>query len=158
VPVYYPPPGFYFEVTVLGSPSSPWPRTAIDGSFQEISGIERELDVDEVREGGENRFTHRLPKRGKHGNLVLKRGLVSESSALANWAEATIGSDFSEPIKPRTLLVTLLSAEHELIVWTFSNAYPVKWVTSSFNSTENNIAVETLEMAYAAVKREIKDK
>jgi phage tail-like protein len=157
-PAYYPPPAFYFEVTVLGSPKSPWPRTAIDGSFQEISGIERELDVDELREGGENRFTHRLPKRGKHPNLVLKRGLVSESSALANWAEATIGSDFSAPIQPRTLLVTLLSAEHELIVWTFTNAYPVKWVTSSFNANESNIAVETLEMAYATVKRDIKDK
>jgi len=156
--VYYPPGAFYFEVTVLGSPKSPWPRTAIDGSFQEVSGIDRELDFDEVREGGENRFTYQLPKRGKHPNLVLKRGLVSESSALANWAEATIGSDFSAPIQPRTLMVTLLSAEYELIVWTFTNAYPVKWVTSSFDSTDNKIAVETLEMAYAAVKREIKDK
>src|SRR3954471_19062079 len=112
----YPPGAFYFELTILGSPTSPWPRTAIDGSFQEISGLERELDADELREGGENRFTYRLPKRGKHPNLVLKRGLVSEQSALANWAEATIGSDFSGPIQPRTLMVTLLSAEYELIV------------------------------------------
>jgi len=155
--VYYPPGAFYFELTILGSPKAPWPRTEIDGSFQEISGIDRELDVQAVPEGGENRFAHQLPKRGKHPNLVLKRGVVSENSALANWAEATIASDFSKPIQPRTMLVTLLSAEYKLIIWTFTNAYPVKWQTSGFKAMENSIAVETLEMAYASVTRQIKD-
>ncbi len=158
MPQTYEPPGaFYFEVTVLGSPKSPWPRTDVDGSFQEISGIDRELEVQPLPEGGENRFTHQLPKRGRHPNLVLKRGLVPGTSALANWAEATVGSEFSKPIEPRTLLVTLLSAEDKLIVWTFTNAYPVKWSTAGFKANDSAIAVETLEMAYASVKREIKD-
>ena len=155
--IYYPPTGFYFELTILGSPKSPWPRTAIDGSFQEISGLDRELEVEALPEGGENRFAHQLPKRGKHPNLVLRRGVVSETSALANWAETTIASDFSKPIQPRNLLVTLLSAEDKLIIWTITNAYPVKWSTSGFKAMDNSIAVETLEMAYASVTRQIKD-
>jgi phage tail-like protein len=154
---YTPPSAFYFELTILGSPKSPWPRTDVDGSFQEISGIDRELEVQAVPEGGENRFAHQLPKRGKHPNLVLRRGIVPDTSALANWAEATIGSDFSKPIQPRTLMVTLLSAPHKLIVWTFTDAYPVKWSTAGFKAMDNSLAVETLEMAYASVKREIKD-
>lgn len=115
--------------------------------------MERELEFDELREGGENRFTYHLPKRGKHPNLVLKRGLVTQSSALANWAEATIGSYFSELIVPQTLLVTLLSAEEVLVQWAFAGCYPVKWVTSPFDAMENKIAVETLEMAYTTVQR-----
>ena len=154
---YYPPTAFYFELTILGSPKSPWPRTAVDGSFQEISGIDRELEVQPLPEGGENRFAHQLPKRGKHPNLVLKRGIVPDTSALANWAETTIGTDFSKPIQTRSLMVTLLSAEYKLIIWTFTNAYPVKWSTAGFKAMDNSIAVETLEMAYASVKREIKD-
>jgi len=154
--VYYPPAAFYFEVTVLSAPGSPWNATDVDGSFQEISGLDRELDVEEVREGGENRFTYRLPKRGKHPNLVLKRGVVSETSALADWAEATIGSYFIKPIQPRSLQVKLLSVDKApLILWTFANAYPTKWVTSSLNASENKIAVETLEMAYTSVERRV---
>jgi phage tail-like protein len=154
--IYYPPPAFYFELTVVGSPKAPWSKTAVDGSFQEISGIDRELEVQAVAEGGENRFAHQLPKRGKHPNLVLRRGLVSIESSLADWAEETIGADFSKPIKTRTLLVTLLSAQEKLVVWIFTNAYPVKWSTGGFKATDNSIAVETLEMAYGWVKREMR--
>ena len=154
---YLPPTSFYFELTILGSPTSPWPRTEVDGSFQEISGIDRELEVQALPEGGENGFTHQLPKRGKHPNLVLKRGIVPDTSALANWAETTIESDFTTPITPRNLMVTLLGVPDKLIIWTFTNAYPVKWSTSGFKAMDNALAVETLEMAYATVKREIKD-
>jgi phage tail-like protein len=155
---YYPPVAFYFEVKVLGTPRSPWVETEIDASFQEVSGLDREMEVQSLAEGGENRFTHQLPKRGKHPNLVLKRGLVSQTSSLADWAEQTVGSDFSTPVQPRTLQVTLLGAERALIVWTFTNAFPVKWATSSFIATEGKIAVETLEMAYAYVERQIKSR
>jgi phage tail-like protein len=154
--IYYPPVSFYFEVKVLGTPRSPWVDTEIDASFQEVSGLDRELELQPLAEGGENRFTHQLPKRGKHPNLVLKRGLVSQKSSLADWAEKTVGSDFSVPVQPRTLVVSLLGAERALVVWTFTNAFPVKWTTSSFNATEGKIAVETLEMAYAFVERQIK--
>ena len=97
---YYPPVAFYFEVKVLGTPRSPWAATEIDASFQEVSGLDRELELQPLAEGGENRFTHQLPKRGKHPNLVLKRGLVAQKSSLAEWAEQTIGSDFSDPVEP----------------------------------------------------------
>lgn len=152
---YYPPVSFYFEVKVLGTPRSPWAETEIDASFQEVSGLDREMELQPLAEGGENRFTHQLPKRGKHPNLVLKRGLVSQKSSLAEWAEQTIGSDFSVPVQPRTLQVTLLGPTR-LVVWTFSNAFPVKWATSPFNATEGKIAIETLELAYASVERQIK--
>jgi phage tail-like protein len=153
---YYPPVAFYFEVKVLGTPRSPWAATEIDASFQEVSGLDREMELQPLAEGGENRFTHQLPKRGKHPNLVLKRGLVAQKSALAEWAEETIGSDFSDPVEPRTLQVTLLGAAGKLVVWTFSNAFPIKWSTSAFNATDGKIAIETLELAYASVERQIK--
>ena len=151
---YYPPSAFYFEVKVLGSQGSPASASQTDGSFQEISGIDRELEIQPLAEGGENRFTHQLPKRGRHPNLVLKRGLVSGKSALADWAEQTIGSQFTKPIQTKGLLVMLLSSDGEpVVVWDFDSAYPVKWTTSPFKSTDSSIVVESLEMAYASVAR-----
>jgi phage tail-like protein len=157
---YYPPGAFYFEVSVLGPGETKSSRPAIDGAFQEVSGLERELEFEEVREGGENRFAHRLPKRGRHPNLVLKRGLVTIQSALAEWAEETLRSMFSRPITPKVVTVTLLSmpagegqAGQPLVWWTLYNAYPVKWTTAPLNSTEGAIAVETFELSYTWAER-----
>ncbi len=150
---YYPPAAFHFAVKVLG-PGGTASSSETDGSFQDISGIDRELEVQPLAEGGENRFTHQLPRRGRHPNLVLKRGLLSGKSDLADWAEQTIGSQFTTPIQVKGLLVMLLGSDGEpMVVWDFQSAYPVKWTTSPFKSTDSSIVVESLEMAYAFVTR-----
>ena len=152
---YYPPGAFYFQVGIQGDPTNPWTPTDIDASFEEISGLDREMEYEEVREGGENRFAHRLPKRGKHPNLVLKRGLVTIDSSLAAWAEETLGSTLVKPIRPMTVQVILLNVTNDdpLVTWTFSGAYPVKWLTAPLKSTEGALAVETLELSYTMVER-----
>ena len=73
---YYPPGAFYFSVQVLGSGTALSVLTGIDASFQEASGIQAEFGVEEVTEGGENRFVHRLPRappplRTRPGSLKL---------------------------------------------------------------------------------------
>jgi hypothetical protein len=63
---WYPLPAFYFKV-ITGL------RLGADTSFQEVRGIGSEIETEEVVEGGENRFVHRLPKAVKHPQLELKR-------------------------------------------------------------------------------------
>jgi len=147
---YYPPPKFYFSVSLLGSGTAPASVTSIDSSFQEVSGIEAEFGVEEVSEGGENRFSHRLPKQAKYPPLILKRGVVTKSSALGDWVATTLNSTLSGPIVPQSLMVLLLGPDgNPLLSWTFSNAWPLKWVTSSMNSTENDVLTESLEFSYS---------
>ena len=151
---YYPPGKFYFTLNVLGSLTAATLLTGIDASFQEISGIEAEFGVEEVAEGGENRFVHRLPKHTRYPPLVLKRGIVTRDSALGEWVSVTIGSSLSLPLLPQALLVTLLNESGiPLIAWGFSNAYPLKWRTASLNSMENDILTETLEFSYSYFER-----
>jgi phage tail-like protein len=151
---YYPPPAFYFTVTILGSATALSLLTSIDASFQEISGIEAQFNVEEVAEGGENRFVHRLPKQGKYSNLVLKRGAVYTDSFLSEWFGQTVGSGMSLPILPQNLLVTLLNESSvPLIAWAFVNAYPVKWNMAAMNSQDNKILIETLELSYNYFER-----
>jgi phage tail-like protein len=151
---YYPPPAFYFTVTILGSATAISLLTGIDASFQEISGIEAEVQTEEVAEGGENRFVHRLPKQSRHSNLVLKRGAVYTDSFLSEWFGQTVGSGLSLPVLPQNLLVTLLNASGiPLIAWAFVNAYPVKWNMAAMNSEDNKILIETLELSYNYFER-----
>lgn len=146
---YYPPGAFHFTVTVIGSLTPLVALTSIDANFMEVSGIQAEFGTEEVAEGGENRFIHRLPTQAKYSNLVLKRGLVTKDSILGEWVGKTIGSRLSLPILPQNLVVSLLNEKRfPLVVWGFINAYPVRSQVAPLNSMENNILVESLELAY----------
>ncbi|GLQ87815.1 phage tail protein [Dyella flagellata] len=143
------PAAFCFSVQ-LGDSSS-----GSDSSFQEVSGIELSMEVDEVREGGENRFVHQLPTGVKQKRLTLKRGIASSKSGLVGWCRRTLEGDLSESIKLVSLTVKLLDEEAiPLRSWSFTNAYPVRWEIDTFNSTKNEVALETIELAYQTVTRQ----
>jgi len=153
---YYPAVAFHFGVYMDGVTGNPAGGTTADASFQEVSGIKAEFDHDTVAEGGENRFVHRLPKPARPQNLMLKRGVVVETSRLAQWVGDTLGSTFAKPIEPRTVLVTLRNENFQpLITWTFINAYPVRWDFSPLDSMESKILTETMELAYNYFTREV---
>ena len=54
------------------------------GAFTEVSGLAVTIDVEDVAEGGQNAYTHKLLGRMKWPNLVLKRG-VTDTNALFDW-------------------------------------------------------------------------
>ncbi len=131
--------GFYFKLIVNGE----------ETSFQEVSGISKGLSVEEVASGGENRFKYRIPNIPKYSSLVLKRGLASADSELINWCKSTIDEGVINPITTQDISVSLMDAEGSvLMVWTFNNAYPVKYSVSDLSSQENEMLIETIEFAY----------
>ncbi|MBN9382177.1 MAG: phage tail protein [Chitinophagaceae bacterium] len=141
---YYPPVGFYFRVSVTGI------NGQNEGNFQEVTGLNVKLDVEEIKEGGENRFAHRLPARPKYENLVLKRGMVADSF-LITWARrATEQFIFTT----KTVVLSLLNDDGvPLAAWNFVNAYPVAIKMSEFKAQENSIAIETLELCFDYFER-----
>jgi phage tail-like protein len=135
----YPPSAFYFKV-VIGM---------TDTSFQEVTGIGSEIETEDVMEGGENRYVHRLPKTVKHPKLILKRGIAKTSSPLVIWCRSVLEADFIAPIVPMPIRVYLWNEKKEPIrAWFFANAYPVNWEVESFNSTKNEVALEKIELSY----------
>lgn len=135
---------FHFKVEF--GPSS----ADADNRFQEVSGLSAEVTTEEYLEGGLNEYAHRMPTGAKYGNLVLKRGLVSDSE-VGGWCRRAV-QDFS--FEPRDVTVTLLNENHEpLASWQFLRAYPVKWSISDFKAQENALAIESLELAYSRFRR-----
>jgi phage tail-like protein len=137
---YYAPVSFYFEVEIDGA----------DYSFKEASGLEVELEVEEIKQGGNNSFNHRVPGRVKYNNLILKRGMVTFGSSLQSWVQSTLFHNTSGTVKPKSIKVSLLDPKGKSPIksWNFRNAYPVKWKVSDLNAEENAVAVETVEFAY----------
>jgi len=133
----YPPLGFHFKVEFSDFPG--------EYQFQSVSGLSVDVDTEDIAEGGENRFKHKVPVRTRYPNLVLKRGLMVDSKII-KWCRDAV-EDFQ--FKPTNLIVKLLNEKHEpLLSWNVVHAYPVKWSMSDFNAEENELAIETLELSY----------
>jgi phage tail-like protein len=142
---YYPPVGFHFRVEFGGITSTD------DIRFQSVSGISASVPNSETyQEGGENRFTHRLPQRASFENLSLKRGMLI-GSELINWfRDALEAFRFS----PKLVTVTLLNASHEpLEQWVFHKAWPTKWAVDGFDAEKGAIVIETVEFSYQYMER-----
>jgi phage tail-like protein len=137
---YYPPVGFHFKVEVLGvSPND------LDTRFAEVSGLSVETALEDVPEGGENRFIQKYPTQTRYTELILKRGLLTNSS-ITDWIKRSLDE---MDIQPKNVDIKLLNNAHEpLITWHLVNAYPTKWSVSDFNATNNAIVVESLQFYY----------
>ncbi len=135
----YPPVGFHFVVKFEDFSEE------ADTRFQEVSGLSVSVTTEDYKEGGENRFVHKLPQGTSYDNLVLKRGLV-KNSKITEWCKKAIENLHFEP---KNLLVTLLNEEHqELCSWNVVNAYPVDWSFSGLNAERSELLIETLELSY----------
>lgn len=137
---YYPPVSFHFKVEFNGISSQ-----ETDTQFQSVSGLSVDIETEEFAEGGENRFKHKFPVRTKFPNLILKRGMVTDSKLIDWCRDAIEGFQFN----PIDLTVKLLNEKHEpLVTWNVVHAYPVKWSVADLNAEENKLSVETIELAY----------
>jgi phage tail-like protein len=131
--------GFLFELSFEGE----------DAAFKEVSGISKELGIEEVRSGGENRFKYRLPTLVTSKNLILKRGIIDAESQLISWCSDTLDNGFGTSIETHDVSVNLLNSDGEVLIkWTFYNAYPVKYSVSDLKSQESEVLIETIELAY----------
>jgi phage tail-like protein len=145
------PVAFHFTVKFTGG--SP---NVDDVAFQEVSGLESGIDTEPLVEGGENRFVHQLPKPAKRGNIKLKRGITANGSGLVQWCKSVMEGDFTEPIKPKSLDIMLLDENGDPVAsWNVGNAYPVKWNVGGFDAMKNELAVETIELAYNTLVRNL---
>lgn len=145
----------------MSTPKRPYPYVAqrfaveIEGvvvaGFSECSGVGVEIEFEEIQEGGENRFRHKLPKAAKYGNLILKRGLT-DSSVLWDWHRETLQGQ----VKRKNVSVIVWDvydpeSRDERWRWNFVGAYPVKWTGPELKSDGNTIAIETLELAHNGI-------
>ena len=115
--------------------------------FAEVSGLNVEMFVQEVEEGGVNHMRHRLPGPCQMSNLVLRRGLAQPNEFLRWIMQASTGEIKMENLS----IVQYTSAGQELFRWNFINAYPVKWSGPQFQSEGGMAAFETVELAHAGL-------
>ena len=130
--------GFIFDVQIIG---------VIVGHFSEVLGLDVNTEFDEYREGGVNEFVHKFPRITNYNNLTLRKGMT-ESNFLYKWYMDVINGK----IERRQLSVILLNpARSPLKIWSFQNAFPVKWVGPELKSDSNSLAIESMEIVHQGI-------
>lgn len=120
-----------------------------DVRFQEVSGLEVEMEMETFAEGGQNRFTWQLPKRSRYSDITLKRGMLV-NSAIAKWCKDAMENFV---FAPANILIKLLNEKHEPVqAWYVVHAIPKKWSISGFNAQENSIVIESVTLSYQFFK------
>jgi len=132
----WPLPKFYFSVT--GMPGDP--------VFQEVSGLEVESQVIEYRAGNSPVFAPiKMPGLQKVGNVTMKKGIFVTDLKLWTWFN-TIKMN---TIARSTIVVNLMDETGGArMSWTLNNAFPTKLSGTDLKSDGNEVAVESIEVAY----------
>lgn len=119
--------------------------------FSEVSGIMIETEPIEYRNGNEDIIVRKLPGIQKFGNITLKRGFTRDN-ALWEWRKTVLDGKTER----HSGSITLLNEAREASIrWNFREAWPVKLEGAGFNATNNEVAIETLELAVEAVEVEV---
>lgn len=134
--------GSRFAVVFLIGGVAPNP---LDIRFQRVSGLAATVETTTVNEGGQNLYTHRLPRRVGYNNLILERGFVVGSLLNVEFGAAMGLFQFA----PSNVMVSVLDATGlPLAAWMFIRAYPVRWATADLSASEDRVLIDTLELSY----------
>lgn len=135
----WPMPAFHFKVTIGAT-------DGLNGVFEEVSGLESETQVIEYRQGNSKLYSpSKMPGITKVGNVTLKHGVFSDGDSFWEWYRS-IGLN---TIQRQTVVIELLDEkEATTMKWTLTNAWPTKISGTDLKSERNEVAVNTIELAY----------
>ncbi len=127
-----------------------------DGAFQECSGLEVEMDVQEYLEGGRNDGVIRRVGRGKYSPIILKRGMFygpggAANRDLWNWIQKVIAGD--RPVARYDGVITVFSrGERPSATWVFDRGLPMKVRGPELNAKTGEVAIEELHIAHEGLR------
>ena len=130
--------GFRFAVEVSGIQ---------EAFFTECSGLQAETTLTPYEEGGVNTGVRLLVGRTKFSKITLKHG-VTGSRDLIKWYQRMIAKGFAASERKNVSIVVYDSELVEAQRWNLIGALPSKWVGPTFNPSNADIAIETLEIEF----------
>lgn len=139
----WPVPKFHFKVTL---------EEIGEIAFQEISGLDTEVDIIEYRTDKSSVFSKvKMPDLKRSSDVTMRKGMFTADTALVEW----MNQMQMNTIKRQTVTIKLLDEAHEvLFTWTLTNAFPLKVTGTNFNAQNSEVVLEELVMAHEGISME----
>ncbi|MDX1665190.1 MAG: phage tail protein [Candidatus Promineifilaceae bacterium] len=124
---------------------------SIQAGFQEVSGLNMEINTADYRNGNE-KTNHVRKVLGMHsfGDVTLRRGVIG-SLDLYEWLDQARNGDQDAA---RNVTIQLLDEAREgtVMTWRLTNARPIRYTAPSFNATGGSeVAIEELVLSVEAL-------
>lgn len=121
------------------------------GVFRSVTGLEVTVETQDIPEGGQNGFVHKMPGRMTWPHLVFRRG-VTESNAVFEWLTKSSGEGFAagqNRLTRSTGAVTAIADDGtRLRSWEFIDVFPIRWKGPEFSMDSQTLLEEELEVAH----------
>lgn len=129
-----------------------------DAGFQEVSGLEIEMDVQDAPEGGRNNAMIRRAGHAKFPPLVLKRGMFFSAGAgnrvqgeLWRWMMDVV--DGVRPLPRVDGTIRVMGGDGtSRATWTFERGLPAKIRGPELNGKTGEVAIEELTIAHEGLR------
>lgn len=134
--------------------------------FQEVTGLELEMEAPELVEGGRNDGVIRRAGRVKAPPLVLRRGMFFDTEAgrastdFWAWVQGIMSGAL--PVRRCDGQVSLLStppgetAPVPVCTWVFERGLPLKLRGPELNARSGEVAIEELHIAHQGLRMQLR--
>jgi phage tail-like protein len=147
---------FNFEVHLTPSGRGGDEAFTSTAAFSEITGLELNIEIKELREGGYNQGVRRLVGKTSHPNLVLKRG-VTLDTGFWELVQRCVDGTYPLPYLSGSILqFPPDQARDELTAarWEFTNGIVTKVKSADPNATNATaVAIEEIHIAHEGLER-----
>ena len=146
--------GFGSQAAAAGSGD-----TLGDGGFQECSGLEISMDVQEINEGGRNNGVIQRVGRAKYAPLVLKRGMFYADDSGVNtdlwqWLQKVVNGE--RPVQRYDGVIDVLGDTDDVVAtWVFERGLPSKVTGPQLNAKTGDISIEEITIAHQGLMLDI---
>jgi phage tail-like protein len=114
------------------------------GGFNEISGLDAEVQTIDYRNGDEDFVARQLPGIKKFPHIVLKRGIIGELDVFA-WVQQGANGRVD---RREGAIILRDEQRNEVMRWKFIRGWACKYTGPSLKGTSNEVAIESIEIAH----------
>ncbi len=141
----YPLPKFRFqaEFDIDGTP--------VKAGFTEVSGLDKETEMIEYREGADpTKYKRIILGLNKMNRVTLKRGVFADDTRYQfyNWWNKTIDQQTTEGAQKDVTIKLLDEIGEPVMTWKLSKAIALKMQSTDLKSDGNEISIESLELGH----------
>jgi phage tail-like protein len=119
----------------------------IHAGFKQCSGLDSTQSAGEYREGTDPLTKRKIPGLNSYSNITLQRG-ITNNDELWKWRQSLMQGTADR----REISIVLMDDKGvEKIRWNLSNCWPLSWKAPDFDATNDDVAIETLELVHEGI-------
>lgn len=118
------------------------------GGFNEVSGLDAEIEPIDYRNGDEDFVARKLPGIKKFPTIVLKRGIIGELDTFEWFRQGALGT-----VDRREGAIVLRDEERNPVMrWRFIRGWACKYTGPSFKADSSAVAIESIEICHEGLE------